>query len=129
MSTGRERSFWGWGYADKFPDEDGRAAVAQHATGLLGLEGLQPQPLPTLENISLPAPRVSPPETLGVECSADRRERALHTYGRSYRDLIRGFRGDFSAAPDLLFFPDSAASRTITCVRPMTSVYFGGPKP
>jgi len=106
MST-RERSFWGWGWADKFPDEEARSAIAAHAMGLLGIEGLGPQPVPTLETIRMPEPRIEPPTGFVSVWANDRRERALHTYGRSYRDLIRGFRGDFSAAPDLVFFPGS----------------------
>ena len=39
--------------------------------------------------------------------TADRYERARHCYGRSYRDLVRGLRGDFRAAPDLVAYPES----------------------
>jgi alkyldihydroxyacetonephosphate synthase len=35
--------------------------------------------------------------------------RVRHTYGKSYRDVIRGFRGDFAAAPDLVATPGSEA--------------------
>src|SRR5262245_40085951 len=105
----RERSFWGWGYADKFPDEEGRAAVAQHAMGILGFEGLAPQPASALDGILMSMPCVASPRELEEFATQDKRERALHTYGRSYRDLIRGFRGDFSAAPDFVASPRNEA--------------------
>ncbi len=126
----RPRSFWGWGYADKFPDDEARAAIAQHAMGLLSLEGLEPQPAPSLETIRMPASRIAAPAALAAFASTDRRERALHTYGRSYRDLIRGFRGDFSAAPDLVLFPGSdaeVAACLAFCARErVVAVPFGG---
>src|SRR5215471_14665901 len=94
----RERSFWGWGWADKLPD---RRALAQQAQMMLGLRELpEPRDPPRIESISLPAPRIAAP--FG---SADAAERIRHTYGKAYRDLVRGFRGDFSAAPDLVARP------------------------
>jgi alkyldihydroxyacetonephosphate synthase len=38
-------------------------------------------------------------------CSTDRYDRAGHTYGKSYRDLVRGFRGDLPHPPDVVAFP------------------------
>ena len=35
--------------------------------------------------------------------------RVRHTYGRAYPDVLRGFRGDFSAAPDLVARPRTEA--------------------
>src|SRR5207253_2174613 len=43
--------------------------------------------------------------TLAEFCSTDRYDRAAHTYGRSYRDVVRGYRGDFSPAPAFVAFP------------------------
>ncbi|MGZ3449157.1 MAG: FAD-binding oxidoreductase [Polyangiales bacterium] len=104
MST-RARSFWGWGFADKFPDEDTRAGLVAFAEGVLGFSGLRPRPLPRLESIELPASRIEANRL----ASADRIERIHHAYGRSYRDVLRGFRGDFSKAPDLVARPKNEA--------------------
>jgi alkyldihydroxyacetonephosphate synthase len=37
--------------------------------------------------------------------SADPYERAAHTYGKSFRDLVRAFRRDYANAPHLVAFP------------------------
>jgi alkyldihydroxyacetonephosphate synthase len=38
-------------------------------------------------------------------CSAGPRDRASHAYGRSFRDLVRGLRGDYPNPPDLVAYP------------------------
>lgn len=96
----RPLSFWGWGYEDRFPDEDARRGLVAYAEATLGLSGLSPRPLPKLEAIELAPPRLELRGPLAELCTVDRGERIRHTYGRSYRDLMRGFRGDFSVAPD-----------------------------
>ncbi len=101
----RALSFWGWGWADKFPDDDARRGIAVQVAALLGFDGLVPHAPPTLESAKVPTPRVSVPEALGAFCTNDREQRIRHTYGRSYRDLVRGFSGDFSPAPDLVAHP------------------------
>jgi alkyldihydroxyacetonephosphate synthase len=37
--------------------------------------------------------------------SQDQRERAVHTLGKSYSDLVRGIRGDYHHAPDVIAYP------------------------
>jgi alkyldihydroxyacetonephosphate synthase len=106
MAT-KERSFWAWGWADRFPDEEARAALAAQVSMLLGGVQLEPLPLPSFEGVRLPAPRVAPPGDLAAMASTDPRDRMLHTYGRGYRDLVRGFRGDYSPAPDWVALPAS----------------------
>ena len=49
--------------------------------------------------------RVTPPASLAHLCSTDRRDRAAHTYGRSYRDTVRLLRGDLPHPPDLVAHP------------------------
>jgi alkyldihydroxyacetonephosphate synthase len=59
--------------------------------------------------VELPAPRLSPPASLAPLCSSDTYERALHSYGRSYRDVVRAFRGRFENPPDLVAHPQDEA--------------------
>lgn len=100
----RVRSYWGWGYEDKFPRDDARKAVAERLGAVFG-KTPSLRPLPSLETVSLPEPRYSPPVELRGIGTTDKRERAVHTYGRGYRDLVRGFAGDFAPAPDWVFHP------------------------
>jgi len=98
--SARPLSFWGWGHADKFPDEDTRKGMVAFAEATLGFSNLAPRPLPSLEAIGLPRPRVELRGALAEFCTTDREERIRHTYGRNFRDLMRGFLGDFAVAPD-----------------------------
>src|SRR4051794_20971319 len=40
--------------------------------------------------------------------SSDRYDRVAHSLGKAYRDVVRGFRGEFSNPPDLVAYPESA---------------------
>lgn len=101
----RARSHWGWGWADRYPDEDARLAFAGQAAVLLGVEGLEVRSPVPWEQVSLPPPRVPIPETLRDFATAAPYERLTHTYGRGYRDLVRGFAGNFEAPPDFVALP------------------------
>lgn len=101
----RERSFWGWGFADRLPDEAARRGLAAQLGVALGFRGLEPRPLPRLEEVRLPAARVAPPAALADFCDASAAARVTHTYGKAYRDQLRAFRGDFAAAPDFVARP------------------------
>lgn len=105
----RELSFWGWGYTDKFPNDDGRRNLASFAGAMLGGARFEPRPPPQLSRITLAPPRIDAPAALAALCSTSVADRASHTYGKSYRDLIRGFAGDFSPAPDLVARPRTEA--------------------
>lgn len=59
---------------------------------------------PKLEDVTVPASGIEPPFSF---CTTDDEERARHTYGKGYRDLVRGFHGDFSPAPDAVARPES----------------------
>src|SRR4051794_21362446 len=99
----RRRSHWGWGREDDLPVG---AALQEAAAGVAAHLGFGPgdaeQPVPP-ERISVAAPRVEVPSASWA--SAEPRDRARHGYGASYRDLVRGLRGDFGPAPDVVARP------------------------
>ncbi|MCP4867234.1 MAG: FAD-binding oxidoreductase [Proteobacteria bacterium] len=101
----RARSTWGWGWADKFPDREARTPMAEMASSMLGFPGQEVEEPVPLDQAAMPAPRIVPPDNVAAICTTDRRERALHTYGKSWPDLIRGFRGDYAVAPDVVAHP------------------------
>jgi alkyldihydroxyacetonephosphate synthase len=93
------RSLWGWGEESSAADvEEVRARVEQ----FFGPSELE-HPAPP----RVPAPRVEVPAALAGFSSADRLTRAAHAMGKSYLDRVRGFRGDFSSAPDWVARPRS----------------------
>ena len=65
------------------------------------------EPVP-LEEVELPEPRLEPPKEFAEMFSADRYDRVSHALGKAYRDVVRGFRGEFENPPDLVAYPESA---------------------
>jgi alkyldihydroxyacetonephosphate synthase len=101
----RVRSFWHWGYEDKFPADHVRAKLGKRLESVFGGKAPESRALPTLEKVTMPEPRYTPPVELRGIGTTDRQVRAVHTYGRGYRDIVRAFTGDFSPAPDWVFYP------------------------
>jgi alkyldihydroxyacetonephosphate synthase len=110
----RLRSFWGWGYEDKFPNADARAALAKRLGAVFG-SAPEPRDPPSIDALKLPEPRFAPPVELRGIGTTDARERATHTYGRGYRDLVRGFRAEFASAPDWVFHPTTEEHLVALC--------------
>jgi alkyldihydroxyacetonephosphate synthase len=99
------RSFWGWGNEDGGLDEAEREALKTMMGARLGVADLAELAPPRLEEIRLPAPRFAIPSPLAAVLSQDRYERAAHTYGKAFRDIVRGLEGDFTVAPDAVALP------------------------
>jgi len=100
-----ERKFWGWGYEGEGLSD---AEVEQLGNEMQARFGVQPRNAvgpPSLASLTIPEPRLRPPPALASLCSQDRRERAVHTLGKSYDDLVRGIRGDYRHAPDVVAYP------------------------
>src|SRR5689334_3696435 len=101
----RVRSHWGWGWANKFPDGAGRRAMGETVRALLGAGELRcDEPVP-IEQAEVRRARVEVPGRLASIATDERNVRVTHTYGRAYRDLVRGFGGDFRAVPDVVATP------------------------
>jgi alkyldihydroxyacetonephosphate synthase len=103
------RKHWGWGAESaQLSREQLGAAVPQvrERLGFGGDEIAEPVPLDALE---LRAPRVSPPNALAPICSTNTYERAAHALGKAYRDVVRGFRGEFENPPDFVARPRDEA--------------------
>lgn len=105
MGENRKRSFWGWGWEDKFPDSGARKALGTQAGAMLGFVPQRCDEPPRLESVALRESRLKAPEALERFTIDEHEARVRHTYGKSYRDVIRGFRGDFASAPDLVAMP------------------------
>jgi alkyldihydroxyacetonephosphate synthase len=62
------------------------------------------EPVP-LDEVKLRAPRLKVPEAFGDLFTDEHYERVAHSLGKAYRDVVRGFRGEFENPPDLVAFP------------------------
>src|SRR5438105_1574841 len=101
----RTRKLWGWGCeGDGLSDADVEALGREMQTRF----GVQPQAVatpPGLASLKMSEARLGPRPALASLCSQDQRQRAVHTLGKSYDDLVRGIRGDYRHAPDLVAYP------------------------
>ena len=111
MSAAEEEhlSHWGWGLASRFPDRDTRKAMAAQAAPLLGFAAPTLEDPVAIDAITLSPSRVSPPAALTALIDTSPESRIRHTYGRSYRDILRGMRGDYGGAPDAVAWPREEA--------------------
>ena len=103
----QRRKFWGWGYEDASPEDAHQRKIAQLLAERFGGEPPDISPPPRIDEVELPQPRVRPPAKLERICSAGAYDRASHTYGKAYRDVVRAYARDFSRAPDLVAYPES----------------------
>ena len=102
----RIRKFWGWGYEGEGLSDIELEGLGREMQTRFGVQASAPAASPALGSLNLPDPRLRPPEALAALCTQDPRERAIHTLGKSYEDLVRGIRGDFRHAPDAVAYPD-----------------------
>ncbi len=101
----RTRRFWGWGYEGEGPTRQQQEKLAGTLTARFGIEGLTIVDPPTVDELDLPAPRVKPPDALAPICSVEPVDRAGHTYGKSFRDVVRALQRDFRSPPDVVAYP------------------------
>jgi alkyldihydroxyacetonephosphate synthase len=103
----RRLKHWGWGYEDQQPPRDQVEGIAKAVTDRLGFEVDEiEEPVP-LEAVELPESRLKPPKELAGMFSAAPYDRVAHSLGKAYRDVVRGFRGEFANPPDLIAYPES----------------------
>ncbi|HEY1450771.1 MAG TPA: FAD-binding oxidoreductase [Solirubrobacteraceae bacterium] len=105
----RRLKHWGWGYEQQQPTSEAQQQTAELAAEHLGLpfDGLE-QPV-ALEQLELLSPRVRPPAELAELCASDDHARASHALGKSYSDVVNGFRGRFEHPPDFVAVPRQEA--------------------
>jgi alkyldihydroxyacetonephosphate synthase len=105
----RRRKFWGWGFEDQQPPDEQVEATAAGARQHLGFPAADVERPVSLDDVDLPSARLAPPASLEHICRSDRYERVTHSYGKSYRDVVRAFRGRFENPPDVVAHPADEA--------------------
>src|SRR4030088_848202 len=103
----RRRKFWGWGYEGEGLTPEELELLARSLAGRLGIAELPAAEPPTLQEIGLRQPRLEPPPALAGFCSSEPWDRAEHTLGKSFHDLVRGLRREYTHPPDFVAYPSS----------------------
>jgi alkyldihydroxyacetonephosphate synthase len=101
----RRRKHWGWGFEDQQPSVGELETLAAGLETRLGIAPAEVERPVALEQLSLPPPRVVVPGPLAQISASDDHARASHALGKSYSDVVRGFRGCFEHPPDFVVRP------------------------
>lgn len=101
----RALKHWGWGYEDQQQPHEEIVAASKGLIPMLGFGQDPLRPVP-LEKVDLRACRLDSPGGIFTD---DRHQRAVHSLGKAYRDIVRGFYGEFDNPPDLVAFPGDEA--------------------
>lgn len=100
-----DRKFWGWGVSSsEFPQPMLMLARA-FLQAKFGVAPGEQCAVPALESIRMPEPALAVPAQFADIITTDRYHRAVHTYGKAFRDVVRALDGDFTGAPDLVAYP------------------------
>jgi len=100
----RRLKHWGWGYEDQAPAREELRAAAAGIRERLGFGGEVEEPV-ALDAVELRKSRLKAPSSFGDLFTDEKYERVLHSLGKAYRDVVRGFRGEFANPPDLVAYP------------------------
>jgi alkyldihydroxyacetonephosphate synthase len=107
MSAARLKHF-GWGREGEGLSAEEEAFVLSRAEARFGTALQVSAGAPILEEIKLDAPRITAPAALAF-CTSDHYDRAAHTYGKAYPELVRGLARDYAGAPDVVAYPHNEA--------------------
>lgn len=99
------RRFWGWGFEGEGPTREQEDGLARMLAARFGAGRVAVTRPPEIGEIELRPPRITAPTTLAPILVDTAEERAGHTYGKSFRDVVRALARDFSSPPDLVAVP------------------------
>ena len=91
--TATRRKFWGWGLEGEGLAVSEIEQLGATFAGRLGIDCVPVREPPRVDELDLRAPRLEAQASLEAVFSTDPYDRAAHTYGRSFRDLVRAFAG------------------------------------
>jgi len=104
----RTRSSWGWGFEDAAIGAAEASAAAPGIEPLFGFPAQELEAAAPFASVLLPEPVIEPPPgDLAAICSQGKEDRAEHSYGSSYLDTIRAFRGVYEHVPDVVARPSN----------------------
>jgi len=103
----RRRKHWGWGFEDEQQSAENLRGMAPMLRERLGFEAQDVETPVPLEAVTLPEPRIAPPQALADICDTSTHERATHAQGKALADIVGALRGSFPNPPDVVARPRS----------------------
>ena len=103
----RVRKFWGWGYEGEGPDPLMVEVFLEYLKARFDLDGYDEVPAPSIDDIELRPPRFALPEELHAFCTDAKLDRASHSYGKAFRDIVRALRGQYDNPTDYVAYPET----------------------
>ncbi|MGJ0184560.1 FAD-binding oxidoreductase [Corynebacterium glyciniphilum] len=104
-TTAKTRSWWGWGNVDDAVTGSEKEELLNRVRLLLPDADLSTHEPPEVADLTVPAPRIQAPTSLGHLASDDLTDRVAHAHGKAYRDVIRNLKGQVDDVPDLVVRP------------------------
>jgi len=120
----QQMKWWGWGVEGSQFNISDKPELWPFVDDILGINGEVQSTLPvSFDSITMPEQTLNQAfldlmtDELGQEyCFTDKKERLIHAYGKSFRDLWRIRHGIVAAAPDCVVYPESELD-VVTIVR------------
>jgi len=107
--TGARLKHYGWGREGEGMSPEERNFVLGRYRQKFARDNFDTIAVPRLDDLTLRAPRATPPASLAAFCTTERYDRAAHAYGKSYPDYVKAMLGDYDCAPDVVAYPRSEA--------------------
>lgn len=104
QSIAGTRRFWGWGFEGEGLSPVEQDHLTRRLRTFLPLVGEPIEP-PSSDELRLPSPRIAAPAALAPWCHNDDVTRAGHTYGKSFRDVVRALERRWEHPPDVVATP------------------------
>ena len=108
----RRRKHWGWGHEEDALSGEALRGAAAFLHEHLGFGSREPAAPVPLSAVRLRPSRLQPPAAFAPICDGSDHARARHALGSSYRDVVRGFRGEFDHPPDVVARPGDETQLT-----------------
>ena len=107
--TGARLKHYGWGREGEGMSPEERNFVLGRYRQKFARDNFDTIAVPALDDLTLRAPRATPPASLAAFCTTERYDRAAHAYGKSYPDYVKAMLGDYDCAPDVVAYPRNEA--------------------
>ena len=104
MALARLKVF-GWGREGEGMTAEEEAFALDVHSRRFGIADFPSIATPTLADIHLRPPRITPPSALTRICSTETYDRAAHAHGKGFADAVRALLNNFGSAPDAVAYP------------------------